>query len=142
MHNAPNLKYDATMKILVIDDDDQIRRMVSKILIGDGHDVVCASNGAEGVRLFRTEQPAIVITDIIMPEQEGIETIVTIRRERPGVKIIAISGGGRLGDIEVLRMAQRLGADDVIPKPFRAGDLRRRVNALGTTLAAPEGRQA
>ena len=119
------------MKILVIDDDDRIRRMVEKVLSADGHQVTCAVNGAAGVAAFRKEPPDTVVTDIIMPEQEGIETIVTIRRERPETKIIAISGGGgRMGDIELLRMAQLLGADDVIPKPFRAHELRRRVRAL------------
>jgi DNA-binding response OmpR family regulator len=70
-----------------------------------------------------------------MPEQEGIETIVTIRRERPETKIIAISGGGRLSDVEVLRMARLLGADDVLSKPFRAQELRRRVRALDMSRA-------
>ena len=126
-----NSVQNEAMKVLVIDDDDRIRRMVSKVLVGDGHEVTCASDGAEGMTLFRSGNPTLVITDIIMPEQEGIETIVTIRRERPQVKIIAISGGGKLGDIDVLRMARMLGADDVIPKPFRAQELRRRVRALG-----------
>jgi DNA-binding response OmpR family regulator len=118
------------MKVLVIDDDDRIRRMVAKVLSADGHQVTCASDGAAGIAAFRREGPDAVVTDIIMPEQEGIETIVTMRRERPATKIIAISGGGRMGDIELLRMAQLLGADDVIPKPFRAHELRRRMRAL------------
>lgn len=118
------------MKILVIDDDDRIRRMVAKVLIADGHQVTCVENGIAGVAAHRREKPDVVVTDIIMPEQEGIETIVTIRRERPEAKIIAISGGGRMADIELLRMARLLGADDVIAKPFRAEELRRRVRAL------------
>jgi two-component system, chemotaxis family, chemotaxis protein CheY len=126
------------MKILVIDDDDRIRRMVAKVLGADGHQVTCAADGAAGVAVFRQENPDAVVTDIIMPEQEGIETIVTIRRERPDTKIIAISGGGRLGDIELLRMARLLGADDVIPKPFRAHELRRRVRALGASRTLPD----
>jgi DNA-binding response OmpR family regulator len=124
------------MKILVIDDDDRIRRMVVKVLSADGHRVTCAADGSAGLTAFRREKPDAVVTDIIMPEREGIETIVTIRKERPETRIIAISGGGRLGDIELLRMARLLGADDVIPKPFRAHDLRRRVRALDTSRAA------
>jgi DNA-binding response OmpR family regulator len=124
------------MKILVIDDDDRIRRMVVKVLSADGHQVACAEDGAAGLAMFRQEKPDAVVTDIIMPEREGIETIVSIRKERPETKIIAISGGGRLGDIELLRMALLLGADDVIPKPFRAEDLRRRVRALDPSQAS------
>jgi DNA-binding response OmpR family regulator len=124
------------MKILVIDDDDRIRRMVAKVLSADGHRVTCAADGVAGMALFRQETPDAVVTDIIMPEREGIETIVSIRKERPETKIIAISGGGRLGDIELLRIARLLGADDVIAKPFRAQDLRRRVRALDPSLAS------
>ena len=124
------------MKVLVIDDDDRIRRMVARVLSADGHRVSCAADGAAGMVTFRREHPDAVVTDIIMPEKEGIETIVTIRRERPQTKIIAISGGGRLGDIELLRMARLLGADDVLPKPFRAHELRHRVRALDPALAA------
>jgi DNA-binding response OmpR family regulator len=126
------------MKILVIDDDDQVRGLVSKILVGDGHEVIVAAGGAEGVSLFRSEQPQIVITDIIMPDQEGIETILTLRREQPQVKIIAISGGGQIGETDVLRMAQLLGADEVIAKPFRPEDLRRKVRALGPSGGAED----
>jgi DNA-binding response OmpR family regulator len=118
------------MKILVIDDDDQVRRMATKVLSADGHEVIAAADGLQGVARCRADKPALVITDIIMPEQEGIETILTIRREWPEIKIIAISGGGTLGEIEVLRMARILGADDVLPKPFRVQDLRQRVRAL------------
>lgn len=101
-----------------------------------GCTVIAAQDGVGGVRLRQQALPDLVVTDIIMPEREGIETIVTIRKERPETRIIAISGGGRLGDIELLRMARLLGADDVIPKPFRAHDLRRRVRALDTSRAA------
>ena len=116
------------MKILVIDDEDLVRRTVTKILRSDGHEVVCAANGMAGMSLFRAERPDVVITDIIMPEQEGIETILSIRREHPGVRIIVISGGGQIGDTEVLKMARLLGADEVIAKPFRAKDLLSRVH--------------
>jgi DNA-binding response OmpR family regulator len=118
------------MKILVIDDDDQVRRMAMKVLSADGHEVIAAADGLQGMARCRANSPALVITDIIMPEQEGIETILAIRREWPAIKIIAISGGGTLGETEVLRMARILGADDVLPKPFRAQELRRRVSAL------------
>lgn len=128
------------MKILVIDDDALVRRTLLKMLRFGGHDTLEADNGVTGLELFRKEMPDIVVTDIIMPEQEGIETIVTIRRERPEAKIIAISGGGRMADIELLRMARLLGADDVIAKPFRAEELRRRVRALAEYHAPLDAR--
>ncbi|MBV8777668.1 MAG: response regulator [Alphaproteobacteria bacterium] len=125
------------MKILVIDDDEALRRTIAKILRADGHEVLAAENGKRGMTLFCNEQPQIVITDIIMPEQEGIETIVAMRRGNPGVRIIAISGGACAGEIDVLKMAQLLGADDVIEKPFRAADLLERIRATaGARLPA------
>jgi DNA-binding response OmpR family regulator len=127
------------MKILVIDDDDQLRGTVAKMLRADEHEVIVAANGMRGMELFRKEKPALVVTDIIMPEQEGIETILALRRADPQVKIIAMSGGGRLGEISVLKMARLLGADDVIEKPFRAQELRDCVRALAPVLASTEG---
>jgi DNA-binding response OmpR family regulator len=126
------------MKILVIDDDDLVRRTVAKILRSDGHEVVCAGDGIAGMRVFREQAPELVVTDIIMPEREGIETILAIRRENPKVKIIAISGGGQFGEVEVLKMAQLLGADDVIAKPFRAEELLSRISTREPAPAAAQ----
>jgi DNA-binding response OmpR family regulator len=111
------------MKILVIDDDHLVRYTISKILQRNGFDVVTASDGKRGMAVFRTENPDVVITDIIMPEQEGAETIIMMRHERPQVRIIAISGGARTRNIDYLEMARALGADDVIRKPFEADEL-------------------
>jgi DNA-binding response OmpR family regulator len=115
-------------KILVIDDDVLMRNTMSRILRNSGFEVVLAEDGVQGVAAFRREQPDLVVTDIIMPEKEGIETIIEIRRTSPDVKIIATSGGGRAGRADFLSMAQRLGATDVIPKPFLPQDLVNRVN--------------
>ena len=111
------------MKILVIDDDHFVRYTLSKILQGKGFDVVTASDGARGMAIFRDERPDVVITDIIMPEQEGIATIIMMRHERPEVRIIAISGGARTHNTDYLQMAQAMGADEVIRKPFEEKDL-------------------
>ena len=119
------------MKVLVIDDDNLVRYTLSRILQHSGYDVVTASDGRHGMLLLRDEHPDVVITDIIMPEQEGIETIIQVRRERPGIKIIAISGGGRTGNVDFLSMAHSLGADDVIRKPFEADELLVRLTELG-----------
>jgi two-component system, chemotaxis family, chemotaxis protein CheY len=118
------------MKILVMDDEAQILRLVREILHAAGHQVLCAADGIAGMALFRKEAPEVVIVDIVMPEQEGIETILAIRRESPRVKVIAISGAGPVGDVDVLKMARALGADDVISKPFRAQELLSRVRSL------------
>jgi CheY-like chemotaxis protein len=113
------------MKILVIDDDGRFRRLAAKILTAEGHEVIEANDGAEGLRVFQKEKPRLVITDIIMPNQEGIETILELRRENPMIKIIAMSGSlGPSGGAGFLRMAQQLGADETIAKPFRPEELR------------------
>jgi DNA-binding response OmpR family regulator len=111
------------MKVLVIDDDPLVRYTLSKILQRNGHDVATASDGKRAMAIFRDERPALVITDIIMPEQEGIETILKIRSESPEVKIIAISGGARSHNFDYLGMAEAFGADDVISKPFETEEL-------------------
>ena len=118
------------MKILVIDDDHMVRYALSKILQRNGYDVVTASDGKRGMALLRDELPDLVITDIIMPEQEGIETIGLIKRQYPQMKIIAISGGGRIRNVDFLQMARSLGADEVLPKPFDAEELLSRLRRL------------
>ncbi len=118
------------MKILVIDDDHLVRYTLSKILRAHGHEVCLAADGARGTELMSAERPELVITDIIMPEQEGFETIVQIRRDCERVKIIAISGGFRSGNLDVLSMAHSLGADDVLAKPFEEDDLMRAVDRV------------
>jgi DNA-binding response OmpR family regulator len=127
------------MKILVIDDDEPMRRMVETVLRTDGHDVVTAENGLRGMAMLSEERPQIVVTDIIMPEQEGIETILALRRGNPDIRIIAISGGDTIGGTEVLKMAQLLGANEVLQKPFRAHDLIARVHALDTSRSVAGG---
>jgi DNA-binding response OmpR family regulator len=119
------------MKVLVIDDDHLVRYTLSKILQRSGYDVVTASDGRRGMLLLREEYPDVVITDIIMPEQEGIDTIIQIRHERPSIKIIAISGGGRVRNVDYLKMARSLGAHEVIRKPFVAEELLVRLAELG-----------
>jgi two-component system chemotaxis response regulator CheY len=105
-------------KILVIDDDVVVRETLVLILEDKGYEVVSAEDGQRGLSAFRSEAPDLVITDIIMPEKEGIQTIREIRALRPQAKIVAISGGGRIGNTDFLRIAQQLGAADIISKPF------------------------
>jgi CheY-like chemotaxis protein len=110
-------------KILVIDDDAAIRRMLVRILTTAGHSVMEAPDGREGIELLHASQTKVVITDIIMPRQEGIETILEIRREAPAVRIIAMSGSSQNSGMSYLDFAAKLGAHAVLAKPFRASAL-------------------
>jgi two-component system, chemotaxis family, chemotaxis protein CheY len=134
---AGNGSGSAMLKILVIDDDPLVRRSIEIVLKLGGHRVTTASNGLLGLALFRDMLPDLVVTDIIMPEQEGLGTIMAIRREFPAAKIIAISGGGRMGNLDLLAAARLLGADDAIAKPFESEVLLQRVACLASGAAAP-----
>jgi DNA-binding response OmpR family regulator len=114
-------------KILLIDDDLVVRTAMVQFLADLGYQVVVADDGERGLRLFRSEKPDLVITDIIMPEKEGIQTIVEMRREQPSTKIIAVSGGGRIGNADFLKVARSMGANDVIAKPVDPDDFAARI---------------
>jgi CheY-like chemotaxis protein len=105
-------------KILVIDDNVVVRNTIVQILESEGYEVIGAEDGRRGLHAFRTEHPDLVVTDIIMPEKEGIETIRDIRAESPNAKIIAISGGGRMGNTDFLKIARQLGASEAVAKPL------------------------
>lgn len=117
-------------RILIIDDDVQILDMLRQTLEHEGYEVMEAPNGKEGVRLYREDQADLIITDIIMPEKEGIETIMEIKRDFPDVKIIAISGGGRVDPEEYLHMAEKLGAKRTFAKPVEREDLLKAIQEL------------
>lgn len=117
-------------RILVIDDDEDVRQMLRRILEHAGHEVVEADNGAVGVKLFREEPSDLVITDIIMPEKEGIETIRDLRKLQKEVKIVAISGGGRVGPSDYLTAAKMLGAMKTFSKPFSRQEILDTVDEL------------
>jgi len=104
--------------ILIIDDEPMIRYLAARILDRAGYRTVSAANGIHSLACFRRERPALVITDLIMPEREGIETIRYILREGPDVPIIAISGGTLTGTADFLAMARELGATAILRKPF------------------------
>lgn len=104
--------------VLVIDDDNGVRRMIRTILERAGYAVLEAHDGAEGMGKFQTNAVDLVITDLFMPGQDGIETIQLLREESPSARILAISGGGRVGAAGPLRDAELFGADAVLAKPF------------------------
>jgi CheY-like chemotaxis protein len=120
-------------RVLVIDDDPHVRLTLSAMLMRFGFDVTVASDGLEGMRLFREVTPDLVVTDIIMPNQEGIATIAQAKQHSPRTPIIAISGGGRIGNSDMLKLARAAGADDVLAKPFLMADL---LKVVQRTLAA------
>ncbi|MDD9901172.1 MAG: response regulator [Alphaproteobacteria bacterium] len=116
--------------ILVIDDDELICTVIKKILEKRGFEVVEAHDGDEGVDLFKQNLPFMVITDILMPKKEGIETIREIREVQPETKIVAISGGGASKNMSFLRMASHAGADKVLAKPFMPAQLNQILDEL------------
>jgi DNA-binding response OmpR family regulator len=126
-------------RILVIDDDDLVRAALTDMLRTAGFDVVTASNGRLGIELLDSTPVDAIITDILMPEQEGLETIREARQRFPEIRILAISGGStRSGEMQLLRFAESFGADQTLPKPFTASQLVAAVRAL---LANRSGKQ-
>ena len=105
-------------RILVIDDDDTVRLSVRLSLEDAEHQVDEAADGAAGLERLKIQPADLVVTDIFMPEKEGLETIDEIRRDYPDVKIIAISGGGCIEPQDYLEIARQLGADRALFKPF------------------------
>jgi CheY-like chemotaxis protein len=104
--------------ILIIDDEEQMRTALRRLLEGAGYEVISASDGKEGLALYRENTTDLIITDLIMPEKEGIETIIELKQISPDVKIIAISGGGHNNPEDYLPLAKQLGAQRTIAKPF------------------------
>src|SRR4051794_4604901 len=124
--------------IVVIDDEPRYRRLIAQVLTGAGHEVRQAADGAEGLALCRERMPDLVITDIVMPRMEGIETILQLTRQRPGVAVLAISGAEPAS--VYLRAATALGAAASLPKPFTVDQLLAAVDGLlaeGRMVPAP-----
>jgi YesN/AraC family two-component response regulator len=117
-------------RILLIDDDDSVRTVLRLMLNQFGHVVIEARNGKEGMDLFMHANADLVITDIIMPEKEGLEVVKEMRRMVPLVKIIAISGGGRVNPTDYLRMATFQGAAKVLAKPISSDALIGAINEV------------
>ena len=123
-------------QILIIDDDELFVKLMVHALKQRGHDVSFALDGLAGMRAFANGSFDAVVCDIVMPEQEGVETIKAMRRQRPNVGIVAISGGlsfGQASNIDVLHIAGQLGADVTLKKPFQLSELAAAVDqALST----------
>ena len=132
--------------ILIIDDDDALRIVLKASLEQMGHTVVESTDGRNGVECYkddaleqvRSHRVHVVLTDLIMPDKEGIETILDLRKINPDVKIIAMSGGGRVGPGDYLLIARQVGAKRTLTKPFPLDDLKKAIEELTATAGGAD----
>ena len=110
-------------RILVIDDEPLVREMLCQALTAAGHDVAAASDGSKALKLMHKRSFDLVVTDIFMPEKDGLDTIEELGRAHPDAKIIAISGGSRIRDTDVLKWAAEMGAAYTFQKPIEWSEL-------------------
>jgi DNA-binding response OmpR family regulator len=110
-------------RILVIDDNLDLARALIKRLERSGHSAIMAADGNAGLAIFRAERIDLILTDILMPEKEGLETIRELRKENQVVPIIAMSGGGYATGTDYLRLAMKFGANASLQKPFEQHEL-------------------
>ena len=125
-------------RILVADDEKLVRFTIRKILMSAGHEVTEAENGKVAIETHTAGNFDLLITDIIMPEKEGVETTIEMKRDHPDLKVIAISGGGRTRNLDFLKLAKQFGADAILAKPFSEDELMAAVDdclATGPTAA-------
>jgi two-component system response regulator CpxR len=115
-------------KVLVIDDDPMVAATVRGILRQSHHDAVCVGRGRLALDLLQESRFDLAICDLIMPDMEGLETIAHLKRMRPELAVIAMSGGGRTKNFDFLKMASKVGAADTLPKPFSGEEMMTVVN--------------
>ncbi len=117
-------------RILVVEDDDSVRKLLIRLLTVEGYRAEEADSAAAALEIIRSDPPDLVITDLLMPDTDGLELIMRIRRSGASLKIIAISAGGRIGQNTYLKLAEQLGADRTITKPFQPATLLQEVREL------------
>ena len=126
-------------RILVVDDDTMVRTTIRAGLLRAGHAVLEAGDGEEAIGVLEKAEVDLVVSDIVMPEVDGIGLLLKLRKQFPQLRVIVISGGGRMQNVDFLRMAQTLGADRVLAKPFTPDQLQKAVQAvLDSPRAAPQ----
>jgi CheY-like chemotaxis protein len=128
------------LRVLLVEDDPGLLTLLAAAFNREGYQTFCARNGRMGVQMLQRLRPDLMVTDIVMPEMEGIGAILEARRSTPGTKVIAISGGGQYGrSSNFLEWASELGADEVLAKPFRMSSL---ITAARVVLDLPPAADA
>lgn len=117
-------------RILLVDDNAELLHMQDLVLTDAGHEVVTASNGSEALRIAGLSTFGLVITDVLMPEMDGLEIIMVLRKRAPGLKIIAVTGGGKMNASNYLDFAKSLGAARTLTKPVTGRQLLQTVNSV------------
>jgi len=120
--------------ILVVDDEPGIRELLSMMLEAAGHTVVSAEDGIQAPKVLASQAVQVVITDLLMPERDGLEFIAEVRKKFPKVKIIAMSGGGHIARDSYLRIAKNFGAHVLLEKPFSQSGV---LGAIDSVMAMP-----
>jgi CheY-like chemotaxis protein len=116
--------------ILIVEDEKELREMLKMSLLRHKYTVLEAVDGKDAITHFKPSITDLVITDLIMPDEDGLKVIMKLREIKPAIKIIAISGGGKAGPGSYLNLAKALGADAVYSKPFSINDLILRIEEL------------
>lgn len=116
--------------ILLVEDDKELREMLKMSLLRSGFTVLEAENGKDAITHFKPLVTDLVVTDLIMPEEDGLKVVIKLRELKPSIRIIAISGGGKVGPGSYLNLAKALGADAIFSKPFSINDLISKIEQL------------
>lgn len=116
--------------VLIVEDDKELREMLKMSLLRRSYTVLEAENGKNAITHFKPSLTDLVVTDLIMPEEDGLKVVIKLRELKPSIKIIAISGGGKVGPGSYLNLAKALGADAIFSKPFSINDLTAKIEQL------------
>ena len=116
--------------ILIVEDEKELREMLKISLIRHNFTVFEAVNGRDAITHFKPSSTDLVVTDLIMPEEDGLKVIMKLKEVKPSIKIVAISGGGKAGPASYLNLAKALGADAIYSKPFSINDLILKIEEL------------
>jgi DNA-binding response OmpR family regulator len=117
-------------RILIVDDEENVRFTLVKALKSDNHEIHQAADGDAALKILKEQKIDLVVTDIFMPNREGLETILEIRMNWPDIKIVAMSGGGRIRNTEFLEIAKKFGADLILKKPFSMSEFKYEVEKI------------
>ncbi len=127
MNSQTQTSQKKSAQVLLVDDDPDFRDALGKQLVHAGYPVAQAADGEEAIEWLKQQTADIVILDIVMPNKEGLETILALRRSHPRLPVIAVSGGGRIDAHDYLHLAENLGAVAVLAKPFPFAELQKHI---------------